>query len=230
MHDKQIIHFTETYNSLSSILLDSSFKLSYCSEIFTVKGSRVSSAAHPMVCFSAYSTIDLNGRNITYGRYAIVMKKTWVNANTVTPVLYVDSYSQVALALGKMLRSRQGKETFKLPDELRLPVIQLKCFTKNSRGYNSYYKEDNFLFYEENEWRFVPTLSELDGARLSQNLSTYENNKLKHEIKLSGHSLNFKYQDIEKVYVEHEVEVSNVKSILGGSTVVEVSPWITKSV
>lgn len=227
MYSKKIIHFTNSYNSLSGILDAKGFKLAYCGEIFTVEGRRVSSAAHPMVCFSAYSGTDLNGRNITYGRFGIEMKKEWVEVNKITPVLYVNESSQVALALGTMLRARQEREEFKLPRELRLPVIQLKCFTKNAVGYNSYFEKQDFKFYEENEWRFVPTLTELNGVKLSQNLSTYENNKIKHDIKLSGHTLGFEMKDIKKVYVQHESEIVDIKAIFGSEIVVLVSPWDT---
>lgn len=229
MHSKKILHFTNSYDSLKGIVDLKGFKLAYCSEVFTVQGQRISSAAHPMVCFSAFSKKDLIGRNITYGRYGIEMRKEWVEAKKITPVLYVDGSSQVALALKKLLRARQGNEAFSFPDELRLSVMQLKCFTKNTKGFNSYFEQEDFKFYEENEWRFVPTLSELSGAYISQNLSTYENNKLKHELKLSGQVLDFELKDIKKVYVQNKSEITDLIKVLGDSIKVEVSSWTTKS-
>ncbi|MGL5418307.1 MAG: abortive infection system antitoxin AbiGi family protein, partial [Plesiomonas shigelloides] len=97
----------------------------------------------------------------------------------------------------------------------------------NARGYNSYFKVDNFPFHEENEWRFVPTLAELGNAKLSQNLSTYENNKVKHEVKLSGHQLNFSLEDIERIYVKEENEIPEISKILDNEVPVLVSPWYT---
>ena len=164
---------------------------------------------------------------MTYGRYGVQMKQGWVQRNKITPVLYVDESSQVALSLEKLLRARQGRESFELPNDLMLSVIQLKCFTKNARGFNSYFEVENFPFHEENEWRFVPTLAELGNAKLSQNLSTYENNKVKHEVKLSGHQLDFSLEDIECIYVKHENEIPEVSKIVNNEVPVQVSPWYT---
>lgn len=224
---KNIIHFTNKLDYLIDILNSGGFKLAYCGEIFNVNGRRISSAAHPMVCFSGYSENDLQNRNVTYGRYGIQMKQSWVQSKKVTPVLYVDESSQVALSLGKLLKARQGSERFKLPDELRLPVIQLKCFTKNARGYNSYFKIHNFPFHEENEWRFVPTISELKNAKLSQNLSTYIENKVKHQIILSGHQLDFSLEDIEVIYVKNENEIRQISMLIGNNVSIKISPWVT---
>lgn len=73
----------------------------------------------------------LFGAGIAYND-GVQMKQSWVQRNKITPVLYVDESSQVALSLGKLLRARQGRESFELPNDLRLSVIQLKCFTKNA--------------------------------------------------------------------------------------------------
>lgn len=227
MHQKNIIHFTNSYESILNIINDKGFQLAYCGEIFTVKDQRISSAAHPMVCFSSYSQKDLNARNITYGRYGIQMKDTWVKKNKITPVLYVDPSSQVAMALGKLLRARQRKTQFELPEELRLPIIQLKCFTKNTQGYNSYFDKEDFNFFEENEWRFVPTLRELKGAKLSQNLSTYKKNKMLHKIRLSDHILKFENKDIEKVFIKCKSELQSITEIVDSDVKIEISPWIT---
>lgn len=224
---KNIIHFTNKLDYLIDIFNSGGFKLAYCGEIFNVNGSRISSAAHPMVCFSGYSENDLQNRNVTYGRYGIQMKQSWVQRKKVTPVLYVDESSQVALSLGKLLKARQGRVQFKLPDELRLSIIQLKCFTKNTRGYNSYFKINNFPFHEENEWRFVPTIAELKGAKLSQNLSTYMKNKVRHQIVLSGHQLDFSLEDIELIYVQNENEIRQISMLIGNNIPIKTSPWVT---
>ncbi|MDX7858532.1 abortive infection system antitoxin AbiGi family protein [Aeromonas caviae] len=224
---KNIIHFTNKLDYLIDIFNSGGFKLAYCGEIFNVNGSRISSAAHPMVCFSGYSENDFQNRNVTYGRYGIQMKQSWVQRKKVTPVLYVDESSQVALSLGKLLKARQGRVQFKLPDELRLSIIQLKCFTKNTRGYNSYFKINNFPFHEENEWRFVPTIAELKGAKLSQNLSTYMKNKVRHQIVLSGHQLDFSLEDIELIYVQNENEIRQISMLIGNNIPIKTSPWVT---
>ena len=161
MNDTLIIHITKEFSDIVDIINTSSFRLSYCGEIFNSGNNRISSAAHPMVCFSEYSFPELQGKEITYGKYGVAFTKEWAERKKLNPVIYVEKNSQVAKGLGKLLKARQGRiDNVTLPDQLRLPVMQLKCFTKNVRGYNSCFEDDNFYFKAENEWRYVPTLNE----------------------------------------------------------------------
>ncbi|MFS1562362.1 MAG: abortive infection system antitoxin AbiGi family protein [Candidatus Arsenophonus phytopathogenicus] len=80
----------------------------------------------------------------------------------------------MALGLIALLRSRQVGT---LPNHLRLPVIQLKCFTKHVYGYNSYFDDEHFDFKYDNEWRFVPTIKQIKGNRISVDFSKYNKNK-----------------------------------------------------
>ncbi|HCI0085450.1 TPA: hypothetical protein PCG41_005551, partial [Klebsiella pneumoniae] len=124
------------FKKLTSIISSSSFLLRYCGEYFGDKrGAIVSRAAHPMVSFSEYEHNELHNKTVTYGGYGIALKKSWAVRNGLTPVNYIEKNSPVALGLIALLRSRQLGS---LPKSLRLPVIQLKCFTKHVYGYNSH--------------------------------------------------------------------------------------------
>ncbi len=97
-----------------------------------------------MVSFSEYLESDLPGRQITYGRYGVALSKEWALKKRLKPVLYVDKGSQIAEGLNMLLRARQGKDNLHLPEFSRLPVMQIKCFTKHVTGYNSYFGQDDF--------------------------------------------------------------------------------------
>ena len=207
MNDTLIIHITKEFSDIVDIINTSSFRLSYCGEIFNSGNNRISSAAHPMVCFSEYSFPELQGKEITYGQYGIAFTKEWAERKKLSPVIYVEKNSQVAKGLGKLLKARQGRiDNVTLPDQLRLPVIQLKCFTKNVRGYNSYFEDDNFYFKAENEWRYVPTLNEIEGNYISQHLSKYKQCPEFYNGKIGDYSLKFDANDVEMVFVSHENE------------------------
>lgn len=199
-----IIHFTNDFNVIKLILTSQSFKLSYCGEYFSDKeGKIISNSAHPMVSFSDYDDSELNKKHITYGRYGVALSKKWAIANGLSPVNYVEKNSPVAEGLVSLLKARQ-KNT--IPVSLRLSIIQLKCFTKHVYGFNSYFDDPNFYFKSENEWRFVPSLKQIDRNRISENHSTYIKNKDKYNKRLEKYPLRFAIDDIVFIYVTSELE------------------------
>jgi hypothetical protein len=199
-----IIHFTKKFEDLHSILFSSSFKLHYSGEYFgDSSGKVISRAAHPMVSFCDFNDDELLTKTITYGGYGVALKKSWALKYGLSPVNYVEKNSPVALGLISLLKARQ-KET--LPSCLRLPVIQLKCFTKHVYGTNSHLKVDSFDFKAENEWRFVPSKKQIGGNKISENYSTFDKNREKYNKRLENYPLVFEYSDVKFVYVQTKEE------------------------
>ncbi|CAH6679929.1 hypothetical protein AI2937V1_1837 [Klebsiella oxytoca] len=219
-----ITHFTNEFEKLLSIISSNSFLLRYCGEYFGDKnGKVVSNAAHPMVSFSGYDFYDLPTKRITYGGYGISLHKNWAINNGITPVNYIDKNSPVALGLIALLRSRQLK---KLPRSLRLPVIQLKCFTKHVYGYNSYFSSNDYDFEYEKEWRYVPTTEQIKKNLISINLSAYERRKDFYNNKIKNFSLKFSYDDVRCIYVQNEYERNKIMLIskfTEGQVI--IAPW-----
>jgi hypothetical protein len=197
-----ILHITEKYEDLLSILKSCSFKLKYCGEYFGDKNKVISSAAHPMVSFSEFTEEDLATQKISYGDYAVALSKEWARRNGLNPVLYVEKHSQVAVGLAGLLKARQKRGKDEIPRKLRLPIMQVKCFIKHETGYNSHFHKDNFCFKDENEWRYVPTKKQIDGNYISLNYSTYDKNRDKFNSRLSKFPLKFSISDIKAVYVK----------------------------
>ena len=203
-------------------------RLSYSAEDFCIGTKKISSAAHPMVCFCQHNFDELNIKTITYGRYGIAFSTEWALKNRISPVIYVDGNSLAAKGLATLLKARQNKMREELPKYLRLPIMEIKCFTKNVRGYNSYLKKEGFDFKNENEWRYVPRKSDIDGCLISQNQSTYLKNRDRHNKKLLPFPFKFKMPDIEMIFVAKNEEipiVSNDFSI--DPSKVQLSKWKT---
>ena len=208
-----IIHFTKELNNIISILELSYFKLGYCSEYFGEKNKIVSSAAHPMVCFSEFTDPELSYKeNTTYGEYAIAMKKEWATTNGLNPVLYIDKNSQAAVGLAALLKARQKHGKDAIPKNLRLPIMQVKCFTKHETGFNTYFDRGNFCFKNENEWRYIPTKKQIGGGYISLNRNTFIRNKEKYNNRLNPYPLRFEYSDIEFIYVKTDEELQQINS------------------
>ena len=221
-----ILHFTKELSNIKSIVESSSFRLGYCAEYFGNKNQIISSAAHPMVCFSEYTDAELDSQDITYGGYAVALTKAWARSNGLNPVLYIDKNSQAAIGIAALLKARQKRGKDAIPKNLRLPIMQVKCFTKHETGYNSYFDYDDFCFKRENEWRYVPTIKQIGGGYISLNRSTFLKNKEKYNGRLSSFPLRFSHSDIIAIYVktnEQVVELKNLFQHLGSK--IKLSEW-----
>ncbi len=196
----------------------------YCGEYFgDSSGKIISRAAHPMVSFSDYSHEELSSKRITYGGYGVALHKAWAVENKLSPVNYVERNSPAAQGLISLLRARQRG---RLPSNLRLSVIQLKCFTKHVYGRNSHFCVDNFDFKAENEWRYVPSKSQIGGNKISENFSTYSKFRDKYNSRLKPYALKFTNPDIKYVYVQSEDEKEYLVQRLGiPSGKVKLATW-----
>ncbi len=204
-----IIHFTNNFSKIESILSSKAVHLTYSSEIFQLGNQRISSAAHPIVCFSEYSLEELENKTITYGAYGLVLSKDWAEKKELHPVLYVDKNPIVAKSLAVLLRARRNKEKA-LPPDLRLQIMTLKCFTKNIIGYNSYFDKHGFNFREEKEWRFVPQKNQIGNGLISQNLNKFLSKKNFYNDKLLDYPLRFDLSDIKYIFVSNQNEIGYI--------------------
>jgi hypothetical protein len=206
--DIQLIHFTNSLENIISILNECSLRLKYCREEFCIPDKTISQRVHPMVCFSEQKTNQLSNKVITYGKYGIAFSPQWVIKRNIQPVMYIEKNSAVASSLATLLIHRRN-----LPKghELRLPIMTITCFVKNTIGYNSYFDQDNFLFKDENEWRYVPTKKQIDGGYISESRSVFNKNPEHYNKQLLSYPLKFNIdKDIICVYCSVDQEHTNL--------------------
>jgi hypothetical protein len=179
-----------------------------------------------MVSFSKYNIKTINKKNITYGKFGIGLKNNWVVRKKLHPVLYLDKNSHVANALSKLLEARRKKANVELTRDVKLSIMTIKCFTKNSVGYNSYFKSANFNFKSENEWRYIPSKSEIGNNHISKTKKIYEINPDFYNEKLKEFPLKFKISDIECIFVETEKQRKEISVLLGiDKAIIKISNW-----
>jgi hypothetical protein len=167
---------------------------------------------------------ELPIRKISYGQYGVGFSKDWARKKQLSPVIYLTNDSLAALGLGKLLRARKVRDT--IPKELRLPIMQIKCFTKNEKGYNSALKDKEFEFKMENEWRYVPSKKLIGNNLISMDKSKYKKNRKKFNDKLLNYSLKFYISEIATVYVRDEQETEIlVNDLRIPMDMIRVSPW-----
>ena len=125
-----------------------------------------------------------------------------------------------------MLKARQKHGKDAIPKKLRLPIMQVKCFTKHETGYNSYFDRNVFCFKSENEWRYVPTKKQIGGGYISLNHSTFLKNKEKYNSRLSSFPLRFTLSDIKAVYVQTNEQAMEIKrQFVPLVSKIELSNW-----
>ncbi|WP_461787844.1 abortive infection system antitoxin AbiGi family protein [Pedobacter sp.] len=224
-----IIHFTKEYNVLKSILTDCSFKLKYCREVFYLADKVSSSAVHPMVSFSEQIIKNIDKKNITYGKFGIGLSKKWAEKAKVHPVLYLDRNSHVANALSLLLKARRKNAEVELAANVKLSIMTIKCFTKNSIGYNSYFRMKNFDFKIEKEWRYVPTKADIGNNLISRNKKQYDEKPKFYNDKIEKFPLEFSLNDIECLFVETEDQRKEISNEFKISTkIIKISKWTTE--
>lgn len=220
-----LIHFTGSYENIVSMLTTKGLLLKYCKEDFFNKRDKIaSSAVHPMICFSDYDSDELSKTKITYGEYGIQFTWQWANKNNISPVIYMHNNSTAASGLEDLLMERRKNKN--LSKNMRLAIIKIKCFTKNAFGKNIKMMDDNFNFTKENEWRYVPTLSQIAYGRISENRSRYdkEGKKLDKHVRLFP--LRFKIDDIDCIYIKSDFKEKFLTDFPIFSSKMKVANWI----
>jgi len=151
-----------------------------------------------------------------------------VERNRVHPVLYIDKNSLVAESLADLLVARRITEKDKLSSNLKLSIMNIKCFVKNSIGFNSYLNKKNFNFKKENEWRYVPTKKQIDGKLISQSRTKYLERQDYYNKKLEAYPLEFFADDIDCVFVKNNVQAKEIFKLFNLETgKIRISKWKT---
>src|SRR5690242_2577058 len=180
-----IIHYTSSYSALTSILKEG-FRVKYCSETLQL-GITCSKAAHPMISFCDIPLSDSRQHFAAYGRYGIGLSKKWAFANRVNPVIYIDKNSLFASCIGNLISERRNTGS-NLKKEQKNEILRIKSYAKNYSGplIRKSIKKAAYRFYDEREWRLVPSRDILKGANFSLGLAHFEKDKNGYNQKLSG--------------------------------------------
>jgi hypothetical protein len=162
-----LFHFTKTKENLFAILKNE-FKPTFCLEKIHY-GHSVWEYAIPMVCFCDIRLSQINDHIKTYGNYGIGMSKEWAERQGLNPVIYLNRNSRLSNNLSAIKLSLS--ELLRTPDNDKvgtyLGFLYVLRYLKNYKG--KFPKDEDrkadVIFYNEREWRYVPTtdvLSKVD--------------------------------------------------------------------
>ena len=156
---KTLFHFTGQAENLIGILKDE-FKPRFCLEDLTSLrvdgGVPFLEDAVPMVCFCDIPLSMISDHLAFYGNYGIGMTKEWAVRSGINPILYLSAESY----LNKFL-SRTALTAFQSGDDLLTAMEMFEVFAHTKPIEGKMFRNGDFVdkyFYDEREWRFVPTL------------------------------------------------------------------------
>ncbi len=204
-----LIHFTNSKESLKSILLDN-FKIFYCRETVDFAMDRVEFFV-PMVSFCDIPLSEIKVHMTKYGRYGIGLTKEWGIRNRLNPVLYVSKGSHLAKSYqtAYLHFSRQSRENGRSQSEEHKSLVDTMRYIKNYEGVLSRLGQhtEDYRFSDEREWRYVPPSSEKCDMLIGGTVYKDER-KNRAESLLTNLRLEFAPNDIKYVIINEDSEIS----------------------
>lgn len=163
-----LFHFTNSAENLLNILTNE-FSPRYCLEDLKILATNLNwekalELAIPMSCFCDIPLSKIKSHISYYGNYGIGLTKEWGIKNGICPITYADKNSSSSRLMQLMLQNLwENKEEDKIKDA-RTAFVNLIRFFKPYTG--DFWRTggiiENYRFYDEREWRFVPDTGELD--------------------------------------------------------------------
>jgi hypothetical protein len=204
-----LFHFTQKENLIS--ILTSNFSPKYSLEDLSNATPRISiykEAYIPMVCFCDLLFSQIKDHIDFYGDYGIgLRKKEWGIKKGISPIVYVAPESNsaiqiqgIATIIGSRLKSSSDRNVIRK---------QLQNFYKFVKPYSGdivnrkNHRKENKVFYNEREWRYVPTdFQVLPKKKTSKKALDNRNASMQEADKLT-----FDAKDIKYIIVKRENEI-----------------------
>lgn len=201
-----IFHFTMDMETLKNILTCNYIWPRYCTE-YSWGGF---SFALPMACFCDIPLSQISEHINFYGNYGIGLSKAWSERiKELSSVLYVKTKSHIGNHVAYCLRKNQ-QNLDKLSKEDFIILSRIKKYSGNARNKDG--KTVSKIFYNEREWRYVP--SDLEPKDLyvrhgNDRIEIEESKNIKFKEKL-----HFQLNDIKYLIISKESErVSFLKTL-----------------
>jgi len=192
-----LFHFTNSIQNIENILTNDFIPHFSLEKIFV--GQFMFEFAYPMVCFCDIPLSQIKNHIEQYGQYGIGLSKEWGVKNKLNPALYIERNSDLSSYLQEVVKLIAGAPT-RSEDVVGAPVLQL---VKHLKQYESGDVPENYRFYDEREWRYVPQIKEvLDKGSFFK----YKREK-GHAKRLEGHKLGFIPDDITYLIINDESEI-----------------------
>ena len=230
-----ILWHQTSVDGLKGILKDKAFLYSYSLEKI-ISGIKSIEAAFPMVSVCDFPLSELGEYIHRYGGYSIGLSREWGVRNGLSPVWYCDKNSS-ALKI-------QLEDVTTIPeDSIEEKDVYESFFYKFSyiKNYEGELPSKNYKtyrFYDEREFRLVPSFEKLR-ANLEKpyfDIDSYKKYKLDNKnslLKSSMRELSFEWEDIRFIIVLNDKNIDEFKKIIqtkSGRTDLRINYFTNKQI
>lgn len=219
-----VIHYTERIDYLTGIIKSQGFRLKYCCEDLDVLMNKPINSAFPMVSFCDIPLSEVKNHIDSYGSYGIGLSKSWAKKNKLNPVLYLEKESGFSSHINQQVQKiffildkiHSNKKVEKCELNLLQDTVILISYCKNYEGplIRGKINTENYRFYDEREWRYIPTKKEIKNAPLSLQGDQYRIEKEKYNDAISDIFLEFSFNDISYIIIDSENEIPEILNTL----------------
>jgi len=232
-----LFHFTSSMDNLLSILKNDFYpKYSFC-EVGIRNNNKEPNSVIPIVCFCDLPISQVKNHINVYGDYGIGLSKEWGKTKMVTPVLYYHENSPIEEYIDKIFLTVAGElpedifdtdqsidNAWKIWESLSNLYFKLYEGRMFRKSKDKFKFTDVIRFYDEREWRYVPSLDILieNNIELELKKNDFDNPVIldENQEKLEKYcTLSFTPKDIKYLIVENENEIldfmDNIDKIKG---------------
>ena len=201
-----LFHFTKNIEFLKSILINGIMPR-YCLEDSHWVDIDSKFLAYPMICFCDIPISRISEHTDFYGQYGIGLTKSWGLMNKLTPVIYAppgSAATRVAEFLFQISYDGHPEED-KKKDELSEQIYDLISLIKPVSGQMRF--GDDVIekdFYQENEWRYIPSKTDLLFDH------QFEKERDSANLRMEEHRLQISPQDIKYIFVKNDHEIPDL--------------------
>lgn len=231
LHPSTLFHFTKELEVFLQILSEMKFKPSLAREMLQGKGGGGRrNFAVPMVSFCDIRITQLDEHTIKYGEFGFGLTKEWAERNDLHPVLYMSKESDLFSLYNKRMRNIKNKlvplwnsrKNLSKSEQQKFDGLKgeysdlynLLRYMKNYKGRlirDGEIKNENFIFADEKEWRYVPEpfIGDRWPSLNLEKVELPEQKKLLSE-KFSDYSIPFTVDDIKYILIPSDVYLPQV--------------------
>jgi len=240
LSSNELFHFTK-FENLKGIIDSKAFFPRYCleftflSNLFERQASLLPVA---MTCFCDIPYELSHHHRERYGNHAIIMNENWKISRKLNPIMYIQPESSVAELLADFTNTAIGFTPL-IADEnndiavakslgaVTRKLTRLQYFIKQFENKEEviieyagkHRKFEKRRFYDEREWRYVPSPD--DFFFLPLEIHEYDDEDKLNEAnnRLKQYSLTFEYSDVKYLIVQNEIERQEIIKLIGNNKI-----------
>ncbi len=228
LSSETLFHFTSKYEYLTSILTGAFFPR-FSLETIESKNRddgklKTINKGVPMVCFCDIPLSQVKDHINFYGSYGIGLKKQWGQSKGLNPLIYLDKDSNLSDHIVDMSYEIFKPEFKNKPEfkKLKAAYHDIVRYTKPYTGQNINRKTgnliENYNFYNEKEWRYVPKIDDHDAENIYLKKDQYDDfaYRTKQNKLMESKKITFKPNDISYIIVKEDYEVERIMECIEG--------------